>query len=66
MQRFWRVLASAALVGMTLAGCNKPAASGSAGKWGYIDKTGNFIIQPQFDEASDFKDGTAFVRDRCV
>lgn len=41
----------------TISACNKPAA-GPVGKWGYINKTGIFIIKPQFDEASEFtKDG---------
>jgi hypothetical protein len=62
MQRIWRVVVSSAIVGLALCGCNKPAPV-SAGKWGYIDKKGYFIIKPQFDEASDFnKDGRAFVR----
>ena len=30
--------------------------------WGYIDKTGKFIIQPQFDSASNFSEGFASVR----
>jgi hypothetical protein len=25
-----------------------------AGKWGYIDKTGNIVIEPQFDSAHRF------------
>lgn len=33
------------------------------GKWGYIDKTGNFVISPKFDEAEDFSsDGVAVVK----
>ncbi len=63
MQRIWRLVVSSAVVGLALTGCNKPAST-TAGRWGYIDKTGNFIIQPQFDEASNFnEDGAAFVRD---
>jgi hypothetical protein len=31
------------------------------GKWGYIDKTGNFLIGPQFDYASRFYEGLARV-----
>jgi len=63
MQRIWRLVVSSAVVGLVLTGCNKPATT-SAGRWGYIDKTGNFIIQPQFDEASNFNaEGAAFVRD---
>jgi hypothetical protein len=31
-------------------------------KWGFIDKTGNLVIQPQFDEASEFSEGLARVR----
>lgn len=29
------------------------------GKWGYIDKSGEFIIKPKFDDALDFCDGVA-------
>jgi len=32
------------------------------GKWGYIDKTGNIIIKPQFDRASAFSEGLAGVK----
>jgi hypothetical protein len=32
------------------------------GKWGYIDKTGKYIINPQFDEAMGFNEGLASVR----
>ena len=31
-------------------------------KWGYIDKTGKYVITPQFDEAGAFADGLAKVR----
>jgi hypothetical protein len=31
------------------------------GKWGYIDKTGEVVIQPQFDETSRFSEGLAAV-----
>jgi hypothetical protein len=31
-------------------------------KWGYIDKTGALVIQPQFDSASGFSDGLAAVQ----
>ena len=31
-------------------------------KWGYIDPSGAYIIEPQFDEALPFKDGAARVR----
>lgn len=31
------------------------------GKWGYADKTGKVVIQPQFDTAFDFWDGLAQV-----
>jgi len=32
-----------------------------SGKFGYIDKTGNIIIKPQFDSAWDFSEGLARV-----
>ena len=31
-------------------------------RWGYIDKTGKIVINPQFDEAGTFSDGLAVVR----
>ena len=36
-----------------------PAATG--GKWGYIDKRGDWVIEPQFEHAFGFKDGLASV-----
>lgn len=64
MQSNWRLFLAAAVSGLVLVGCNKPQAAGpNAGKWGYIDKkTGNFIIQPQFDDASNFSADGAIVR----
>ena len=33
------------------------------GKWGYIDKTGSYVIEPQFDDAKPFSDnGLAVVK----
>ena len=32
------------------------------GLWGYLDSSGNWIIEPQFDEAQPFSDGLAIVR----
>ena len=31
-------------------------------KVGFVDKTGRFVIEPQFDEAEDFKEGLAVVK----
>src|SRR5687767_5715878 len=31
-------------------------------KWGYVDRSGRFVVEPQFDEASGFNDGRALVR----
>jgi len=31
-------------------------------KWGFIDKAGKFVINPQFDEAMSFNDGLARVK----
>lgn len=31
-------------------------------KWGFINKTGAFVVNPQYDEVEDFKDGYATVR----
>ena len=30
-------------------------------KWGYIDKTGKIVIQPQFSQAGTFSEGLATV-----
>jgi hypothetical protein len=35
---------------------------GYAGKYGYIDKQGKFVISPQFDNARRFEEGLAAVR----
>ena len=32
------------------------------GKWGYIDRSGELVIKPQFDSAESFADGLALVR----
>lgn len=32
------------------------------GKWGYVDRTGWFVIEPRFNEAKPFIDGLAFVK----
>jgi hypothetical protein len=32
------------------------------GKWGYVNKMGEIVIQPQFDDAWDFSEGLAYVR----
>lgn len=29
------------------------------GKWGYVDPSGHFVIKPQFDEVSYFREGLA-------
>lgn len=35
-----------------------------SGLWGFVDKEGNYVIQPMYEEASSFsKDGLALVRD---
>jgi hypothetical protein len=31
------------------------------GKWGYIDRTGTWAVEPQFERAGNFKDGVAKV-----
>ena len=31
------------------------------GKWGYIDKTGRMVIEPQFDRTWDFSEGLGCV-----
>ncbi|MEJ1933162.1 WG repeat-containing protein, partial [Nostoc sp. NIES-2111] len=33
-----------------------------SGKWGFINRQGNIVIKPQFDEVSNFSFGLARVR----
>jgi len=33
-----------------------------SGKWGYIDRSGRIVINPQFEEAGDFAEGLARVK----
>lgn len=40
---------------------NSLAAVKINGKWGYIDKDGNQIIKPQFDDARSFSNGLAAI-----
>lgn len=48
--------------GLIAAGVRQPGSGDKGGiKYGYIDKTGTFVIQPQFDEALEFAEGRAFV-----
>ncbi|EAI5197373.1 WG repeat-containing protein, partial [Campylobacter coli] len=37
------------------------AAVGLNGKWGFIDKNGEFAIKPKFDDIWDFREGLASV-----
>jgi hypothetical protein len=59
------VLLPILLSSVVLSGCAKKEVASTAptGRWGYINKGGNFIIQPQFDDASDFGEHGAIVRD---
>ena len=34
---------------------------GIGGKWGFIDAKGQYVINPQFDNAGDFSEGLAAV-----
>ncbi len=33
-----------------------------SGKYGYIDKQGHYVVNPQFDDAKQFSEGLAAVR----
>jgi len=33
-------------------------------KWGYINKTGDFVIEPKYKECSNFKEGLAIVQEK--
>ena len=39
-----------------------PVQDAATGKWGYIDRSGEFMIPPQFDQAYSFSDGLAGVQ----
>lgn len=58
-------LATALLSGLMAIGltaCNTaPKDAKPLGKWGYMDKEGNFIILPQFDAASEFNEDGAVI-----
>ena len=41
------------------AGRDETDTTGQPGKWGYINKSGEFVITPQFDGAASFKNGLA-------
>jgi hypothetical protein len=41
--------------------CNWEKDSGYDGKFGFIDHSGHFVINPQYDNANDFKNGFASV-----
>ncbi len=36
--------------------------SSDGGKWGYIDKHGNWVVEPSFDGAKPFEGGLARVK----
>lgn len=71
-----RSLTLAALVGLIFVGCARPDAgrpdlidNGEAlypvqvdGQWGYIDASGDLVIEPRFDRAWTFSDGLALVQ----
>lgn len=72
MKRYW-LFSLVCMLLFPFVGCNQqcspysseehiglfPAKSGD--KWGYIDTTGKFVINPQFDEARLFQEGLAAV-----
>ena len=39
-----------------------PKDSQAVYKWGYIDKAGTMVIEPQFDRAGSFSEGLAAVK----
>ena len=58
-------MALAAISLLGLFGCNDKAsddllAYDFRGKFGYVDRNGNVVIEPQFDEAYEFSDGLAW------
>lgn len=61
MRDFWRLTVCSLLTIAAVSACNKPAPA-VLGKWGYINKSGIFIIKPQFDEASEFTKEGAIVK----
>jgi hypothetical protein len=58
------VLLSALLtlqIAADLPALQKGSAGLEASRWGYVDKSGKFVIQPQFEDALEFFDGLAAV-----
>ena len=51
-----------AIVDESVAGLNLNAPVKYNGKWGYIDKTGKFVIEPKFEGAYPFSEGLAMVK----
>lgn len=68
MKMKFSFLCFVAITALTLFSCNKskddvklfPIKSGD--KWGYVDKTGKYIINPQFDDAFNFSEGLALFK----
>lgn len=64
MRGFLALLVCSFVAASALSACTKQAPP-VVGKWGYINKKGNFIILPKFDEASEFtKDGAIVKLDK--
>ena len=69
--RFWRAielctgafLAAFSALAIPLSGCGLIDTSEVA-RYGYIDKTGGFVIPPRFDIAREFSEGLAVIGER--
>ena len=68
MKRFL-LFGAACMLLLSFVGCNNPKGAASSrlfpaksdGKYGFIDKTGKYVINPQFDDAEAFSEGLARV-----
>lgn len=62
LRRFIAVLIFAATAGSMMQPATARFPVADAGKWGFIDRTGNIAIRAQFDLVSGFSEGLAGVR----
>lgn len=67
MNRITKTMTLVAISLLGLFGCNSKTSNGLLvydfrGKYGYMDRKGNVVIEPQFDDAEQFSEGLACVK----